>query len=83
MKQAKKTLNVAEVIVLGEGILSHSYHHMNERHLLINDGKGNFEDRAIENNFTINGEIRDFAVLNNKVYVFRNNDAVVTFELNQ
>lgn len=52
-------------------------------HLLINDGRGDFKDQAVENGFSIHGEIRDFAVMENRIYVFRNNDTVLTFELNQ
>ncbi|TXB67687.1 VCBS repeat-containing protein [Phaeodactylibacter luteus] len=49
---------------------------------LINDGKGVFSDRSVELGFSVEGEIRDFQFVDGRVYVFRNNDAVVTYQLN-
>ena len=50
--------------------------------LLINDGKGNFTDRSIEYGFSVKGEIRDIYIEKNKIFVFRNNDSVKGFQIN-
>jgi len=49
-------------------------------HLLINDGKGNFEDRSVEYGFSVKGEIRDIEQIGETIHVFRNNDDVVSFK---
>lgn len=48
-------------------------------HVLINDGKGNFVDKATEVGFSVQGEIRDIEVIDGVIYVFRNDDAALTF----
>ncbi len=50
-------------------------------HILINDGKGNFTDKSLDYGFSIKGEIRDFYIDENKVFVFRNNDSVLGLQL--
>lgn len=49
---------------------------------LINDGRGRFSDRSVELGFAINGEIRDIQFIDGTIYVFRNNDKVVTYQTN-
>lgn len=49
-------------------------------HCLINDGDGNFEDRSVELGFHVNGEIRDIQVVQDLIYVFRNNDSALVFK---
>lgn len=51
-------------------------------HCLINDGKGNFQDVSVELNFSVKGEIRDIKVIGETIYIFRNDDTVVTYQLN-
>ena len=50
--------------------------------ILINDGKGNFTDRSLDYGFSVTGEIRDFYIDKNKIFVFRNNDSVKGFQIN-
>jgi hypothetical protein len=50
-------------------------------HILINDKKGNFIDMAKDYGFIIKGEIRDIQILGNKIFVFRNNDSALGFEI--
>jgi len=49
--------------------------------VLINDTKGNFEDRTADFNFSVKGEIRDFIVDENILHVFRNNDVVLSYQI--
>jgi len=51
-------------------------------HILLNDGRGEFTDVATEWGFSVAGEIRDILVLEDHIYVFRNDEAVVTFKIN-
>ena len=51
--------------------------------LLINDGKGAFTDRAKELGFSVKGEIRDFVIDGDIIHVFRNNDSVLSFQINK
>lgn len=50
-------------------------------HILINDGKGMFKDKTKEYGFSVKGQIRDFVVDNEFFHIFRNNDSVLSFEL--
>lgn len=50
--------------------------------IMINDGKGNFTDRSLEYGFSVAGEIRDFYIDKNKIFIFRNNDSVKGFQIN-
>ncbi len=52
-------------------------------HILINDGKGNFQDKAVEMGFSVKGEIRDIKVIDNKIIVFRNNNSAVSYQINK
>ena len=52
-------------------------------HILQNDGKGNFTDVSRALGFNVKGEIRDIEVIDNVIYVFKNNEAVQTFEINK
>ncbi len=47
---------------------------------LINDGNGNFSDQSVELGFAVEGEIRDIQFIDGAIYVFRNNDEVVTYQ---
>lgn len=49
---------------------------------LINDGEGNFTDRSVELGFSTLGEIRDIKINEKTIYVFRNNEEVVTYQIN-
>ncbi|MEL7424263.1 MAG: hypothetical protein AAFN81_14785, partial [Bacteroidota bacterium] len=51
-------------------------------HCLINDGTGNFTDRSVELGFSVPGEIRDIQIIDGTIYVFRNDDEVVTYQTN-
>jgi hypothetical protein len=51
-------------------------------HCLINDGKGGFSDQSVALGFTVRGEIRDIQFIDGTIYVFRNDDKVVTYQLN-
>ncbi|MEO0723518.1 MAG: VCBS repeat-containing protein [Bacteroidota bacterium] len=51
-------------------------------HCLINDGAGNFTDRSVELGFSVPGEIRDIQIIDGTIYVFRNDDEVVTYQTN-
>lgn len=51
-------------------------------HCLINEGQGQFTDRAVELGFVIEGEIRDIQSIGRMVYVFRSDDAAVTYQIN-
>jgi len=51
-------------------------------HCLINNGQGQFTDRAVELGFVIEGEIRDIQSIGRTVYVFRSDDAAVTYQIN-
>jgi hypothetical protein len=48
---------------------------------LINDGKGNFTDRSVEMGFSVKGEIRDIQFIDGTIYIFRNNEEVVSYVL--
>jgi hypothetical protein len=50
-------------------------------HILVNDGKGQFQDKSKDYGFSIKGQIRDFVVDNDLVHVFRNNDSVLSFKI--
>jgi hypothetical protein len=50
-------------------------------HCLLNDGQGQFTDRSISLGFVVRGEIRDIKNINGTICVFRNNEEVVTFQL--
>ena len=50
-------------------------------HILRNDGKGNFTDVSRELGFLVKGEIRDIEVIDDVIYIFKNNEAVQTFEI--
>ena len=50
--------------------------------ILINDGKGNFTDQSANYGFSVKGEIRDIYIDKNKIFVFRNNDSVKGFQMN-
>lgn len=49
---------------------------------LINDGQGQFTDQSVDLGFSVKGEIRDIKIMDGTIYVFRNNDQVVTYQLN-
>lgn len=49
---------------------------------LINDGKGQFADRSVELGFGVKGEIRDIQLINELVYIFRNDDEIKTYQIN-
>lgn len=49
---------------------------------LINDGKGGFTDRSVELGFSVRGEIRDIQFIDGIIYIFRNDDAVATYQIN-
>ena len=51
-------------------------------HCLINDGAGNYTDRSVELGFSVLGEIRDIQIIDGTIYVFRNDDEVVTYQTN-
>ena len=50
-------------------------------HLLINDGSGSYIDQAVPYGFSVIGEIRDFKVIDNKLFIFRNNDTPLVYDL--
>ena len=49
--------------------------------VLVNDQKGNFLDKTREYGFSVKGEIRDFVIDDDLIHVFRNNDAVVSYQI--
>lgn len=49
---------------------------------LINDGQGNFTDQSVALGFAVQGEIRDIKFIEESIYIFRNNDEVVTYQIN-
>ena len=49
---------------------------------LINDGRGNFADRSVALGFSVTGQIRDIQVVGKNIYIFRNNDEVLTYQIN-
>ena len=49
--------------------------------ILINDGKGNYTDKSREYGFVVKGEIRDFFIDKDRIFVFRNNDSVRGFQI--
>lgn len=49
---------------------------------LINNGKGGFTDRSVALGFEVKGEIRDIQLINELLYIFRNNDYVKTYQIN-
>jgi len=49
-------------------------------HILVNDGKGEYQDKSKEFGFSVKGQIRDFVVDNGAFHVFRNNDSVLSFK---
>ncbi|MCB0613687.1 MAG: VCBS repeat-containing protein, partial [Phaeodactylibacter sp.] len=49
---------------------------------LINDGQGHFTDRSVALGFSVTGEIRDIKIIGEKIYVFRNNEEAVTYQIN-
>lgn len=51
-------------------------------HCLINDGKGGFTDQSVELGFSVKGQIRDIKIIEETIYIFRNNDEVVTYQTN-
>ena len=51
-------------------------------HCLINDGQGNFTDRSVALGFSVIGEIRDIKFIEETIYVFRNDDKVVAYQIN-
>lgn len=51
-------------------------------HCLINDGKGHFADRSIELGFSVKGEVRDIKSVDGTICIFRNNNEVVTYQIN-
>lgn len=51
-------------------------------HCLLNDGQGNFADRSVESGFSVTGEIRDIKLMEETIYVFRNNDESVVYKIN-
>ncbi|WP_367388117.1 VCBS repeat-containing protein [Lewinella sp. LCG006] len=51
-------------------------------HCLVNDGAGTFTDRSSALGFSVRGEIRDIKTINDMIYIFRNNDDVVTYKTN-
>jgi hypothetical protein len=51
-------------------------------HCLINDGEGHFTDRSVDLGFMVKGEIRDIQFIEETIYIFRNNDKVVTYKTN-
>jgi enediyne biosynthesis protein E4 len=50
-------------------------------HILVNNGKGNFVDKSKDFNFSVKGEIRSILSDANKLYIFRNNDSVVSYQI--
>jgi hypothetical protein len=50
---------------------------------LINDGQGRFTDKSVELGFAVKGEIRNIQLIDNTIYIFRNNDTVVTYQINK
>jgi len=50
-------------------------------HILVNDGKGIFQDKSKEYGFSVKGQIRDFVLDSDLVHVFRNNDSVLSFKI--
>ena len=51
-------------------------------HCLINDGQGQFTDRSVELGFSVKGEIRDIKIIEETIFIFRNNDKVETYQIN-
>lgn len=49
---------------------------------LINDGQGHFTDQSVAMGLSIKGEIRDVKIVGETIYIFRNNDTVVTYQTN-
>ncbi len=48
--------------------------------VLINDGKGNFNDESQRYGFSVTGEIRDIIIHGGGVTIFRNNNSAVTYK---
>ncbi len=51
-------------------------------HCLINDGQGQFTDRSVELGFSVKGQVRDIKIIDKTIYIFRNNEKVVTYQTN-
>ena len=49
---------------------------------LINDGQGHFTDQSVNLGFAVKGEIRDIKIIDKRIYVFRNNDKALTYQIN-
>ena len=49
---------------------------------LINNGDGSFTDRSAALGFSVKGEIRDIQLINELIYIFRNNDYIKTYQVN-
>jgi len=41
------------------------------------------EDLSAEYGFSVKGEIRDVEIVGNRMYIFRNNDDVIVYKINQ
>jgi hypothetical protein len=51
--------------------------------ICINRGDGTLEDLSNEYGLSVKGEIRDIKILDDRMYIFRNNDGVVVYKINQ
>ena len=51
-------------------------------HCLLNDGQGHFTDQSAGLGFSVKGEIRDIKIIEETIYIFRNNDEVVSYKTN-
>ena len=51
-------------------------------HCLQNDGAGQFTDRSVEMGLSVKGEIRDIKIIEEMIFIFRNNDEVETYQIN-
>ncbi len=51
-------------------------------HVLINDGKGNFSDKSNDYGMNVKGEIRSIISKGNNIHIFRNNDSVLSYQIN-
>jgi len=47
---------------------------------LINDGQGNFVDKSVALGFHVEGEVRDIQIIDDLIYVFRNNNSALVFK---
>ena len=49
---------------------------------LLNDGQGHFTDHSVELGFSVKGELRDIKIVDDRIYIFRNNDKALTYQIN-